>query len=293
VERDHRLIITSGGAVEVLVQGGSGEAVLYFHGGHESATVVPAAVLYVELGYCVISVSRPGYGLTDVGPVSPANFAVLVDEVREGLGLGEFLAVVGTSFGGPQAVEYAGRFLGRARSLVLHSAAPSSRAYPDSKVQRLAAPLVFHPRVERFTWRVISGLMRTAPGLGLRVMMASLSRRPVASWLPTLDAAQRQEMREVFCAMRSGSGFVIDLRHAGPGSADARRRAQEQVACPTLVTASRDDSGVAWEHAEDFRATIPTARLVEIPAASHLFWIGPTKTQMLTAVQDFLATVKR
>ena len=293
MERDHRLIITSGGVVEVVVQGGPGDAVLYFHGGHESATTVPAALLYVELGYCVISVSRPGYGLTDVGPVSPANFAMLVDEVRNSLGRGEFLAVIGTSFGGPQAVEYAGRFPGRARSLVLHSAAPSSSAYPDSMVDRLGAPVLFHPRMERLTWRAISGLMRTAPELGLRVMMASLSTRPVSSWLPTLDAAQRQEMREVFCTMRSGSGFVIDLSNAGRGSADARRRAQEQVACPTLVTASRDDRGVAWKHAEDFCATIPSARLVEIPAPSHLFWIGPTKTQMLAAIQDFLSTVKR
>ena len=57
----------------------------------------------------------------------------------------------------------------------------------------------------------------------------------------------------------------------------------------TLVTASRDDAGVAFRHAEDFARTIPTAMLVELDAPSHLFWIGPTRAQAETAVHAFLA----
>ena len=290
---DHRLITTSGGPVEVVVQGGPGDPVLYFHGGHESATVIPAAAPYMELGCCVVSMSRPGYGSTEVGHLSPAGFGPLVDQVRDQLGREQFVAVVGTSFGGQQAVEYAVRFPDRVRGRVLHSAAPSTRPYPDSAVQRLGAPIVFHPRVERLTWRAISKLLRTAPELGLRAMMASLSTRPVSSWLPDLDPIERQEMRETFTMMRSGSGFVTDLSNAGPGGARTRRRAQQQVTCPTLVTASRADGGVAWHHAEDFRATIAGARLVEIPAPSHLYWIGPAKAQLSATVAAFLATLPR
>jgi pimeloyl-ACP methyl ester carboxylesterase len=292
MDEAHRLVTTSGGQVEIVARGGHGGTVLYFHGGHESAMTAAAAELYGELGYSVVALSRPGYGLTEVGAVSPADFSPLVDEVRDGLGQEKFLAVVGTSFGGPQAVAFASQFPQRVGSLVLHSAAPSSRPYPDSSMERLLGPVVFGPGVERLTWRVISGVMRKSPELGLRAMMASLSTRPVASWLPTLSAGERQEMRDFICALRSGAGFVIDVAHAGPDGRNARRRAQQQVTCPTLVTASHWDGDVAWEHAEDFRATIPNAQLVEIPAASHLFWIGPTRALMLSVIKDFRETLR-
>jgi pimeloyl-ACP methyl ester carboxylesterase len=245
----------------------------------------------VDLGCRVIALSRPGYGLTDVGRASPARFAALADEVRETLQLNAFLAVVGTSFGGPQAVEYAGRFPTRARSLVLHSAAPSTRPYPDSAAERRLAPIIFSPLVERYVWSTVAGLMHRAPTLGLRLMMASLSTRRDGSWLQALEESERREIREVFCAMRSRSGFVTDLRYSGERSRVTRRLAQQRVSCPALITASHQDGGVAWEHAEDFFATIADARLVEIPAASHLFWIGPTKMHVSTVVHDFLATV--
>ena len=284
----HRSVATSGGCVEVVVQGAPGDAVLYFHGGHESATAIPAAAIYRELGHRVVAVSRPGYGSTDVGPLSPAAFAPLVDEVRADLGTERFVAVVGTSFGGPQAVEYAGRFPDRTGGLVLHSAAPSTLPYPDSALQRLGAPFAFHPRVERRTWRAVTGLLRVAPDRGLRTMTAPLSTLPVSSWLPALDAADRQELRDVFTGMRSGSGFLNDVRHAGRRGSAARREAQQRVACPTLVTASRHDGGVSWRHAEDFRDTVPGARLVELPAPSHLFWIGPARALLTATVADFL-----
>jgi pimeloyl-ACP methyl ester carboxylesterase len=284
-----QLLSTSAGQVEVVVTDRDGGWVLYFHGGHESALTASAAQLYVVLGYSVLTVSRPGYGATNVGSMSPMDFSALVDHVRSHLGHQDFVAAVGTSFGGPQAIAYASQFPSRARSLVLHSAAPSSRPFPDKTIQRLLAPVIFHPRVERFTWKTVSLLMRKSPELGLRMMMASLSTRPTGSWLKELSSSERQEIRDLFCAMRSWSGFMINVRHAGPDGTDVRRRAQQQVVCPTLVTASRYDAGVAWEHAEDFLATIPNARLVEIPAASHLFWIGATKPQMISTIRQFLA----
>jgi pimeloyl-ACP methyl ester carboxylesterase len=57
--------------------------------------------------------------------------------------------------------------------------------------------------------------------------------------------------------MRSGRGFVTDLSYAGTDHRQTRRFAQQRVTCPTLITASRHDRGVAWAHAEDLAATIP------------------------------------
>jgi pimeloyl-ACP methyl ester carboxylesterase len=291
---DHRIVSTSGGRVEVLIRDEPDQPhrpILYFHGGHESATTAPASELYVELGHPVIRVSRPGYGHTDVGPLSPAAFAPLVDEVRTLLDIDRFTAVVGTSFGGPQAIEYVGRYPARTTALILHSAAPSTLPYPDSAAERLLGPLMFHPSVERYIWRAVKVLMRRAPQIGLRLMLSSLSTQPVSSWLPRLNQADRQAMRDVFSSMRSGQGFVIDSSYAGADHQQTRRTAQQRVSCPTLITASRQDRGVAWAHAEDLAATIPLAHLEELPAPSHLFWIGPPRHQLLAITGDFLAAL--
>src|SRR5262249_28406417 len=77
---------------------------------------------------------------------------------------------------------------------------------------------------------------------------------------------------------------------AGTGHGQTRRTAQQRVTCPTLITASRHDRGVAWAHAEDLSATIPQAHLEELPAPSHLFWIGPPRTRLLTTTPDFPQT---
>jgi pimeloyl-ACP methyl ester carboxylesterase len=100
-------------------------------------------------------------------------------------------------------------------------------------------------------------------------------------------------MRDVLAGLRSGQGFVTDLSYAGIEHGQTRRTAQQRVTCPTLITASRDDRGVAWAHAEDLAATIPQARLEELPAPSHLFWIGPARAHLLTVIRDFLATLPR
>jgi pimeloyl-ACP methyl ester carboxylesterase len=69
-----RLVATSGGRLEVLIRDESGQPrapVLYFHGGHESAITASASDLYVELGYRVVKVSRPGYGHTESARCRP------------------------------------------------------------------------------------------------------------------------------------------------------------------------------------------------------------------------------
>ncbi|WP_028047894.1 hypothetical protein [Cellulomonas sp. URHE0023] len=57
------------------------------------------------------------------------------------------------------------------------------------------------------------------------------------------------------------------------------------------MTASRDDAGVAFRHAEDLAKTIAMATLVELDAPSHLFWIGSAaRAQVSPALHAFLAT---
>ena len=278
-------VATSLGIVEVARSYTDGPPVLFFPGGHCRATTPAGADLYAELGYQVVSFSRPGYGRTEVRDHPASQFVRAVEECCDRLSVGPAHAIVGVSFGGLQAIQVAGTTSLGAR-LVLHSCAPSTFPYPDRLAERLAAPFVFGRRSGRATWAVVRRLVET--DRGLRLMVQSLSTLPVRDWWQSWDAHDREAARTTFQMMDSGRGFVLDLSQAREEDSDARRAAQFAVTIPTLITASRHDAGVSFRHSLDFAATIPDARLVEIAAPSHLFWLGPTRDDVLSAISSFL-----
>jgi pimeloyl-ACP methyl ester carboxylesterase len=282
------VIQTRLGPVEVMYLPGDKPPVLFFPGGHCSAANDCGWSLYTSEGYGVLAFSRPGYGKTGVGRLNAAEFVPAVAESCEELGIDGTAGAVGVSFGGMQALHAARDLPDLVPRVVLHSCAPSTLAYPDTRLESLGGPLAFAPALEKITWAMVARLVNS--DAGLRRMVGALSKRPVSDWWPTWSAEDKQRARELFQTMRSGSGFVNDLQQARPDRASYRRLVQARTACPTLVTASRHDAGVSFAHAEDYAGTIPGARFVELAAPSHLFWIGPTHAQAQAAVSAFIAS---
>ena len=282
-----RVVDTSVGHVEVALTPGVGDVVLCFPGGHATAATPLCADLYTELGYRPLTFSRPGYGLTDVGNLTAAEFVPAVAEVCEQLEFAGAAATVGVSLGGLQAIHVAAALQHLAPRLILHSCAPSSRPYPDSPMERLGAPLVFNPYFQRLTWRAIRAL--SSSDSGLRMVMASLSRLPVAEWWDSWTSADRAAARRTFAKMDSGTGFMTDLRQASAARSPYRARVLRSVPCATLVTASRHDGGVAFAHAEDFAHSIPDVRVVDTGAFSHFFWLGAARRDVSDEIRDFMA----
>jgi pimeloyl-ACP methyl ester carboxylesterase len=281
-----RVVATAAGPVEVVHVRGSRPPVLFFPGGHSNASTDCGWDLYTSNGYGIVSFSRPGYGATDVGPLSAAEFAPAIREVCQSLEIREIAAVVGVSFGGWQAIHVAADPQLRVERLVLHSCAPSTLSYPDSRAQALLGPVIFSPLLQGVVWAFVRRLVRS--DAGLRRMMAPLSTLPADTWWGELSDADKRRARTLFCAMRSDAGFVYDLRQGRPQDSQLRHQAISQVACPTLITGSRHDAGVAFEHAKDFAATIPGSTLVELDSPTHLFWIGPGATIIAAIVRDFI-----
>jgi pimeloyl-ACP methyl ester carboxylesterase len=282
-----RVIVTAAGPVEIVHHPGDKPPVLFFPGGHCSATSDCGRKLYTSLGHGLISFSRPGYGSTRVGRLTPAEFEPVVRDVCRQLDVDEVAAVVGVSFGGLQAVHAASDPELAVPRLVLHSCAPSTKRYPDTRAEAIGGPILFSPFLEGVTWSIVRRMVRSDSGL--RRMLSSLSTIPVNSWWGDWTVADREEARALFQGMRSGTGFTIDLGQGHQSGSNERRDAISRVSCPTLVTASRSDAGVSFAHAEDFAALIPRANLVELAAPSHLFWIGPGRAQVARSVAEFLA----
>lgn len=242
--------------------------------------------LYSAAGHAVISFSRPGYGATRVGSISPNAFAAQVGEVRKQLDIPAIAAAVGVSFGGMQAVHVAAEKALRVPRLILHSCAPSGLPYPDSRVEAIGGRILFSPPLQGLVWSLVRRLVRT--DAGLRRVIARLSKLPVDDWWGDFDTTDRVALRELFRTMKSDSGFTNDLRQGLRSDAGARREAMLRVACPTLVTGSRHDGGVSFAHALDLAANIPNATLVELDSPSHIFWIGPGRDRLESLLRSFL-----
>lgn len=281
-----QVVTTTLGPVEVSSAGPpGGAAVLIFPGGHCSAATPVGSDLYTDLGLRAVTFSRPGYGRTRVGSLTAAEFVPAVAEACDSLGIGEAAATVGISFGGLQAVHVAVTLRHLAPRLVLHSCAPSTLAYPDTRAEAAAGPVGFSPWAQGLTWRAIRAM--TSSDRGLRLMMSTLSTLPVESWWPSWTPADRASARSTFAAMGSGSGFITDLRQGAPGRSPYRQKVLASVPCPTLVTASRHDGGVRFGHAADLVRSIPDAELFETDAASHFYWLGPSRSAIARAIHDF------
>jgi pimeloyl-ACP methyl ester carboxylesterase len=284
---ERRVVSTARGPVEIVRVRGDRPPVLFFPGGHCTASSNVGWDLYTALGHEVIAFSRPGYGATRVGALSAAQFEPLVRDVCDRLGVAEIAVVVGVSFGGLQAVHVATDPQLAVQRLALHSCAPSGLPFPDRRVEALGGPIAFSPVLEGLVWSAVRRLVRSDSGL--RRMMAQLSTLPADQWWGKLSAADKAASRALFQGMRSGHGFVNDLSQARPSDSARRREVISRVDCPTLITASRYDAGVSFAHAEDFAALIPHATLAETDAPTHLFWLGPGRKQVASAVTSFLA----
>ncbi|MDH3307546.1 MAG: alpha/beta hydrolase [Acidimicrobiia bacterium] len=278
------VVSTNYGPVEVQRIEGSLPPVLFMPGGHCTASTPAGQAIYVERGHEVLSFSRPGYGATDVGLLGGAEFVPVIEEVCQQLGIGRAAAVVGVSFGGMQAIHLAAAST-IPEALVLHSCAPSTFPFPDSRRDRLAAPLLFGHAGD-LTWAMVGRLVRS--DRFLRTMMTQLSNLAPEQWFDGWEVDERDAARATFTSMRSGRGFLNDIRQAGPALSRYREQAQTSVGLPTLITASRADGGVDFIHSEDLARTIPGSVLVETSAPSHFFWIGPHRTEVALAIDEFL-----
>ncbi|MHC5796544.1 alpha/beta fold hydrolase [Lacisediminihabitans sp. FW035] len=272
--------------MEIALLPGPRPPVLFFPGGHCSAICDCGWEPYTAIGHGLISFSRPGYGGTRVGLLSPEAFVSQVGEVCEQLDISTIAAAVGVSFGGMQAVHVAAeKALGVPR-LILHSCAPSALPYPDTRAEAIGGGVLFSPALHGLVWKLVRRLVRT--DAGLRRVIARLSKLPVDDWWKDFDATDRSELRALFRSMNSDSGFTNDLRRGLARDAAARREVMSRVECPTLVTGSPHDRGVSFAHAQDFAANMPNAVLVELDSPSHIFWVGPGRDRLESVIRSFM-----
>ena len=269
------------GQVEYRLDRRGETVVAVFHGGHVRAGLALGEDVFAAAGCTLLVPSRPGYGRTPLSTGrSVEGYTDVVRALCAQLGVTRVAAVVGVSGGGPTAATMAARHADLVERLILVSAV-GWLPYPD-RLTRLGAHVGFTAMTEPVTWAAIRGLARVAPEACLRLMLANLSTRPVGEVVAALRAEDRSMLLELFAQMRSGRGFLNDLRPTPDITA--------QIDQPTLVIASRTDRGVPFAHAQWFAGAIRHADLVESRADSHFVWLGPDWPEIAVRIRAFLGT---
>lgn len=283
VERPTQVAVLSRGAVEYRLERRGPRTVLMMHGGHMRAALPLGEEAFADAGYTVLAPSRPGYGRTPLtAGASPEEFAAVVAELCDQLGIDSVAAVVGQSAGGPSAVTMAARHPRLVERLVLQSAV-GPLAWPDRRT-RLGGRVVFSPRVEYLTWAMMHALVRRAPAVGLRLLFRDLSLQPVGQVLAALTDPHRALAVALFERMRSGSGFTADLRNT-----TGYRETAADVGQAALVIASPADGAIPFAHAQALADLLPNARLITSRASSHFIWFGEDYPAIAATISSFLA----
>jgi pimeloyl-ACP methyl ester carboxylesterase len=205
------------------------------------------------------------------------NLTADADALREALGY-ERWAVLGHSFGGKVALEYALRYPDRLSHLVLMDTGADSFWDTENAAQVLAER-GFSPATVRLAERFFRG--RIAP----RAYLLSLMRLGGAYDPHTSLLSALRTMAGAWRSRPRSAPFIFGFRHLMPGWSVMDRLGEIHV--PTLVIAGRDDFVFPPEHQAQIARGIPGARLRIIERAGHNPHDEQTE-QVMAAIRSFI-----
>ena len=231
---------------------GSGAPVLFLNG--SGSTLASMSVLLsVFAGRCdLLAHDQRGLGRTTIppGPYSMADYAADAAGLLDHVGW-DACRVVGISFGGMVAQEFAATYPARVERLALLCTSPggSLPSYPLHELATLT-------EVER------------APKY-----LPLLDTRFTPEWLATHDADRG--LVEMMAARHGGERSVDEVRGEAE-QLDARRRHNvidrlDRITCPTLVAAGRYDGIAPPANSEAIAGRIPNAEL-RVYEGGHAFF---------------------
>jgi pimeloyl-ACP methyl ester carboxylesterase len=256
-----RIARTAKGPIEYRLEG-RGPVVLVLNGGHCSSHTRLSHEKLVSESFSVLTPSRPGYDSTpaDVGRTAQAAADALA-AFLDTLGVTS-VSVIGISAAGPTALAFAQQYPGRAQKLILESAVATEW---DAPTKRLARRLF--GRAEGMTWTLVKLALSLLPRTVMKAMMRELTTFRVEDVLQRMTQDDIRFVKRMLQSVRSGTGFMNDIEH--------RVDQLQTIRVPVLVMYSPNDKSVPAKNAQQVAREVAHCELYEVPADSHLIWIGP------------------
>lgn len=261
---------------------GHGYPLLLMHGGPgaDHWTLLPFRQLADQ--FTLILYDHRCNGRSQGAPVSSMTFENLTadaDALRRSLGYDQW-AVLGHSFGGHVALEYALRYPGSLSHLVLVDTGGDSRWSRDNAADVLASR-GYSPEKAELVRRWFNGEFppRQMPLILMRIGSAYYSR-------PSLSLVARELIRGEWRTKMRAEAMIFGGRHLLNGWTVMNRLGE--ITVPALIIAGREDFIFPPEHQRELAAGIPQACLQIIERAGH----NPhaeQPAQVMRAVRDFIA----
>ena len=215
---------------------------------------------------------------TPVESMTWENLTADADALRQRLGFDKW-AVLGHSFGGHVAVEYALRYPDSLSHLVLLDSGGDSR-WSQQNAPDLLAKRGYSPEKVQLVRRFFNG--QIAPNQ----MMPALMRFGSAYYhRPSLLLIAKEMIRGEWRTKIRPEALIFAGRHLFKGWTVMDRLGEIKV--PTLVMAGRDDFLFPPEHQAELAAGIPGASLRIIERAGHNAH-SERPTEVIRAVSDFI-----
>jgi proline iminopeptidase len=264
---------------------------LFLHGGpgYNSYSFEAQAGPALEKTFQLIYLDQRGSGRSERPWRGDYSMAALVDDIdalRKTLGV-DRLALMGHSFGGTLALEYAAAHPEHVAKVVLVSAASDipaacaarvefiARHYPDRLDQARADAKARNETPDACFFAFNS----VGPDLHQRVNDEVM--------FPDLSIGKRQDAIDA----KSGLRNTGELGNAlfGGGFTSYRFAHPERVTMPVLVLAGAADYAIGLPAQRALGKALPQARVVEYPGAGHFLYLD-TPERFTRDVTDFLAT---
>jgi proline iminopeptidase len=264
--------------VEVV---GRGTPLLLMHGGPGADHWTLHAFRKLSDAHTLVFYDHRCNGRSTGAPVTSMtweNLTADADALRDHFGF-ERWSVLGHSFGGKVALEYALRYPDRVTRLVLMDTGGDSY-WDQQHGPKLLAERGFPAETVELAERYFRGeippnaMMRSV----LRLGKAYNPYTSLLGLLRSLPVGVRVRMRP--------EAFIFGFRSLTPGWSVMDRLGE--ISAPTLVLAGRDDFIFPPEHQEQLAAGIPNAQLRIIDRAGH----NPhdeQRAEVMAAVRGFLA----
>jgi pimeloyl-ACP methyl ester carboxylesterase len=260
---------------------GQGPVLLLLHGIAGSSGTWIAAMRLLQRDYTVIAPDFLGHGKSSkpLGDYSLGNHASGVRDFLHTLGV-ERVTVVGQSFGGGVALQFAYQFPELCERLVLVDAGGLGREVS------LLLRLVTLPAVEYVMPVLFPGIVRdwgdpVVKFLGDRGIR---SARGNEMWRAYRSLTQQENRRAFVRTMRA----VID---PGGQSVNAMSRLYLAAHMPTLIVWGEQDRIIPVSHAYQAHEAIPQSRLEVMPGVGH-FPHAEEPVRFVELLRDFLDTTE-
>jgi proline iminopeptidase len=221
-------------------------------------------------------------GRSEGAPVSSMtweNLTADAEALRQKLGF-ERWAVLGHSFGGRVALEYAPRYPDSLSHLVLLDTGGDSR-WAQQNAPELLAKRGYSPKNVELVRRWFNGEFEPGEYFPIFIRIGGVYWHGHYLWLTV-----REGIRGGWRTKFRPEAMIFAGRHMLKGWTVMDRLGE--IAVPTLVMAGRDDFAFPPECQRELSAGIPNARLRIIERAGH----GPDSEQpaeVLEAVRDFIS----